>query len=72
MANEIKRLNDAMFRCDNEAVGSMPEEKEKGRVRAMFCQLNNMSSKPVRDVKVEGLKYLEQKYGLKSDRKLHA
>ena len=40
----------------------MPEEMEKGRVRAMFCQLNNMSSKPVRDVKVKGLKYLEKKY----------
>ena len=42
VAKEIKRLNDAMFRCNVKAVGSMPEEKEKGRVRAFFGQLINL------------------------------
>ena len=59
---EIARMNASLLRCKNEPVGSMSVEKEKGRVRVLFAQLNNMSTKAVRDIKVKGLKYLEKTY----------
>ena len=39
VAKEIKRLNDAMFRCNNEPVGSMSTGMERGRVRAFLASL---------------------------------
>ena len=41
---EIARMNASLLRCKNEPVGSMSVEKEKGRVRVLFAQLNNMST----------------------------
>ena len=55
-------MNASMLRCDNDPVGMMSAEKKKGRIRVLFCQLNNMSTKAVRDVKVKGLKHLERVY----------
>ena len=59
---ELRRFNRRMLDYDNSQVGNMSDDKETGRVRMLFGQVNNMSSKPVRAVKVKGLKYLEQKY----------
>ena len=44
------------------AVGSMTEEREEGRVRCMFCQLNNASTKAVRWQKMRGMIFLAKKY----------
>lgn len=52
---EITRMNANLLRCNNDPVGSMTVGKEKGRVRVLFAQLNNMSTKAVRDIKVKGL-----------------
>ena len=62
VAKEIKRLNDVMLRCNCDPIGSMSEEKGNGNVRVFFGQLNNISTKTVREVKVKGLKYIERKY----------
>ena len=51
-----------MLVYNNCQVGNMSVDKENGRIRLLFGQMNNMSSKPVRAVKVKGLKYLERKY----------
>ena len=59
---EIKRMNARLLRCNNSSVGSMSVKKEKARVRAFFGQLNNMSSKSVREVKCKSLRYIENKY----------
>ena len=59
---EIRRMNARLLRCDNSAVGSMTVKKEKDRVRAFFGQLNNMSTKSVREVTCKSLRYIENKY----------
>ena len=55
---EIRRMNARLLRYDNEAVGSMSVKKENGQVRAFFSQLNNMSTKSVRDVKCKSLRHI--------------
>ena len=57
---ELRRFNKKMLDYNNSYVGNMSVDKEDGRVRFLFGQMNNMSSKPVRAVKVKGLKYLEK------------
>ena len=59
---EIRRMNARLLRCDNEAVGSMAVKKKRGRIRAIFGQLNNMSTKVVREVKCKSLKHIERRY----------
>ena len=62
VAKEIKRLNDAMLRCNSGLMGSMSADKDTGRVRVFFGQLNNISTKAVREVKVKGMRYIEKRY----------
>ena len=59
---EIRRLNASMMRCDIDPVGGVSLEKQQGRIWVFFGQLNNVSTKSVRDVKVKGLKFIEKKY----------
>ena len=60
--DEIERFNRRMKQYSNDPVGNMSEDKEVGRVRFLFCQTNNMSTKQVREVKIKGIQYLERKY----------
>ena len=39
-------------------VGNMIEEQEEGRVRFIFCQLNKVSTKVIRQQKMRGMEYL--------------
>ena len=59
---EVERFNRKMMQYNNDPVGNMSSSKEEGRLRFLFCQTNNMSSKLVRQVKIQGLKYLERVY----------
>ena len=45
IAQEIKRLNEKMVKYNSRPVGNMTLEKEDGRVRLVFGQMNNMSTK---------------------------
>ena len=40
----------------------MTQEKENGRVRICFFQLNNMSCKGIRDTKIKGMKRVSARY----------
>ena len=60
--DEIERFNRRMVQYNNDPVGNMSSEKEEGRLRFLFCQTNNMSSTPVRQLKIQGIKYLEGVY----------
>ena len=61
-SHEIKRLNEKMLKWNSNPIGSMTLEKEDGRARLVFGQMNNMSTKEVRGLKVLALKYIEKKY----------
>ena len=58
IAHEIKRLNEKMKKYSSKPVGNMTTDKEDGRVRCVFGQLNNMSTKEVREIKVQALKHI--------------
>ena len=58
--SEVRRFNEKMRHYDNNPVGSMTDNKECGKIRVFFGQLNNMSTKPIRDVKVKGIKWIEK------------
>ena len=60
IAQEIKRLNEKMLKWKSAPVGSMTLEKEDSRVRVVFSQLNNISTKEVRELKLQALKYIEK------------
>ena len=60
IAQEIKRLNEKLLKWKSAPVGSMTLEKEDSRVRVVFSQLNNISTKEVRDLKLQALKYIEK------------
>ena len=53
---EVERINQKLSIYRNNPVGSMTQEKENGRARVYFFQLNNMSSKGIRDTKITILK----------------
>ena len=55
MESEIRRFAERMEKYNSPAVGSMTEEREEGKVRFMFCQLNNASSKAIRQQKRRGI-----------------
>ena len=63
IAEEIKRLNKKIEKYNSKPVGSMTLDVEEGRVRLLFGQMNNMSTKEVRELKVPALKHIEKKYG---------
>ena len=60
ISHEIKRLNEKIVKWSSNPVGSMTLEKEDGRARLVFGQMNNMSTKEVRMLKVIALKYIEK------------
>ena len=47
IAHEIKRLNDKMVKYNARPVGNMTLDMEEGRVRMVFGQMNDMSTKEV-------------------------
>ena len=42
----------------------MPEDKEKGRRRMLYCQLNNALTKEVREVKMSAVQLLNTTYSI--------
>ena len=65
IAREIKRLNEKMLKWNSAPVGNMTPEKEDSRVRVVFSQLNNISTKEVRELKLQALKYIEKSLTLR-------
>ena len=65
IAQEIKRLNEKMLKWNSAPVGNMTLEKEDSRVRVVFSQLNNISTKEVRELKLQALKYIEKSLTLR-------
>ena len=59
---EMERINQKLSIYRNKPVGNMTQVKENGRIRICFFQLNNMSSKGIRDAKIEGMKRIQARY----------
>lgn len=55
-------MNRRILQYDVQPVGHMTNDKENGRVRIFFGQLNNMSMENVRKIKIKAIKYIEKKY----------
>ena len=62
MEREIRRFAERMEKYNTKEVGSMTLEREEGRVRFMFIQLNNVSTKAIRLQKMSGVNFLARKY----------
>ena len=45
----------------------MPIEKEESRYRMLYCQLNNASTKEVKEVKMNAVTHLNKKYDIDVD-----
>ena len=64
---EVGRLERKFKRYNVAELGSMPSEKEEGRCRMLYCQLNNASTKEVREVKMNVVTHLNTKYDIDVD-----
>ena len=64
---EVRRLERKFKRYNVAELGSMPSEKEEGRCRMLYCQLNNASTKEVREVKMSAVTHLNTKYDIDVD-----
>ena len=60
IADEIERLNRKIVQYNSEPIGGMTTDKENGRIRIFFGQLNNMSTEAVRKIKIKAIKYIEK------------
>ena len=65
--HEVRRLERKFKRYNVAESGSMPSEKEEGRCRMLYCQLNNASTKEVREVKMSAVTHLNTKYDIDVD-----
>ena len=51
-----------MVNWNSEPLGNMTLDKDDGRVQFVFGQMNNISTKELREVKLQALKCIEKKY----------
>ena len=59
---EVKRLEKKFEQYNVPWVGHMPEIREDGNARIMYCQLNSCSGKEIRELKVEGIMKLKKRF----------
>ena len=64
---EVRRLEKKFKRYNVSEPGSMPIEKQEGRCRMMYCQLNNVSMMEVREVKMSAITLLNKKFDIDVD-----
>ena len=64
---KVRRLEKKFKRYSVSELGSMPIEKQDGRCRMMYSQLNNVSTKEVREAKMSTVTLLNKKYGMDVD-----
>ena len=59
---EVERLKKKFQQYNVPWVGHIPEGREDGNCRIMYCQLNSCSGKEIRELKVEGIMKLRKQY----------
>ena len=59
---EIRKLENKLQKYNAPPVGSMEEDKDEGRCRVLYNQMNNASTRAVRDIKMEMVHRLNDKY----------
>ena len=64
---KFRRLERKFKRYNVAELGSIPSEKEEGRCRMLYCQLNNASTKEVREVKMSAVTHLNTNYDIDVD-----
>ena len=64
---EVKRQEEKLERYNISEPGNMPTEKHEDRCRMRYCQLNNASTKEVREVKMSAVILLNKKYYIDVD-----
>ena len=64
---EIRKLENKLERFNVSPVGHMDEEKEEGRCRILYSQMNNASTRQVREVKMEIVERLNKSYQVDMD-----
>jgi len=64
---EVIRLERKFKRYNISELGRMPDAKEEGRCRMLYCQMNNASTKEVREVKMSAVTHLNTKYDIDVD-----
>ena len=64
---KIKKLERKFMKFNVSLLGSLPEEKEDGTCRVVYCQFNNYSSREVCQVKIGAVQQLNKKYDVDID-----
>ena len=64
---KVKRLEEKFKRYNVSELGNMPTENQEDRCRMRYCQLNNASTKEVREVKMSAVILLNKKYYIDVD-----
>ena len=64
---KVKRLEEKFKRYNVSELGNMPTENQEDRCRMRYCQLNNASTKEVREVKMSAVTLLNKKYNIDID-----
>ena len=62
MKKELKKLELKLEKYNMPAVGNMEEEKEEGRYRILYNQMNNASTRVVREIKMGMVERLNERY----------
>ena len=67
IASEARRMEKKFKKYNVPMLGNMPREKDEGRCRFLYCQLNNASTKVVRDIKMDTVQRLNDRYEIDVD-----
>ena len=67
IAREAKRIEKKFKKYNVPMLGNMPREKDEGRCMFLYCQLNNASTKVVRDIKMDSVQRLNERYDIDID-----
>ena len=65
--HKVKRLEKNFKRYNVSELGSIPTKKQEDIYRMRYCQLNNASTKEVREVKMSAVTLLNEKYVIDVD-----